>query len=240
LLDTPQLLVVYKPAGLSFHADQEGELGCVEAVREAQESGALPPGRLWGVHRLDRVTSGALVFAKSREAAGIVGGFFRDGAVEKLYIALSSRRPSKSQGEVVGDMAPSRRGAYKLLRSREDPARTRFTSSGVVGGRPGLRGFVLRPRTGRTHQLRVAMKALGAPVLGDALYADAGAAAQEERAYLHAAGLYIPPLAAGEPATRLLVPPEEGEEFLTESFKLWFSRQCSVDMLAPDVRTEST
>ena len=69
---------------------------------------------------------------------------------------------------------------------------------------------------------------------------DIMAAAQEERAYLHAAGLYIPPLAAGEPATRLLVPPEEGEEFLTEAFKLWFSRQCSVDMLAPDVRTEST
>lgn len=61
-----------------------------------------------------------------------------------------------------------RRGSWMLSRSTQDPAITRFTSAAVAGcdGRP-LRAFLLKPVTGRTHQLRVAMKSLGAPVLGD-------------------------------------------------------------------------
>lgn len=53
-----------------------------------------------------------------------------------------------------------------LARTTDDPAVTRFTSA-AVPGRPGVRAFLLKPETGRTHQLRVAMKSLGAPVLGD-------------------------------------------------------------------------
>lgn len=66
-----------------------------------------------------------------------------------------------------------RRGSWMLARTSSDPAITRFASTAVPGGRPGLRAFLLKPETGRTHQLRVALKSLGAPVLGDARYAQA-------------------------------------------------------------------
>lgn len=107
------------------------------------------------------------MLATSREAAGELVSAFRKRQVHKYYVALSDRKPSKKMGSVVGDMEKGRRGAWLLARTHADPAVTRFTSVGVPGGRPGLRAFLLKPETGRTHQLRVALKSLGAPVLGD-------------------------------------------------------------------------
>ncbi len=76
-----------------------------------------------------------------------------------------------------------------LLRTLGNPAVTRFDSVPLPGRRPGLRAYLLKPGTGRTHQLRVAMKSLGAPVLGDERYAAKAAASREERCYLHCAAL---------------------------------------------------
>ena len=224
VLETDRLLVVDKPPGMPFHADSNSD-GVMQAARALQESGALTySGRLHGVHRLDRGTSGLLLLAKDTETAGLLGHCLRAGTIRKLYVALSSRRPSKKMGEVRGDMARSRRGAWKLLRTCERPAVTQFVSSGCAGsdGTP-LRAFVLRPRTGRTHQLRVALKALGAPVLGDALYANSADAALESRMYLHAAALCVPPLAPGERAVEVALCPDAGAHFAAASFQDWFA-----------------
>jgi tRNA pseudouridine32 synthase / 23S rRNA pseudouridine746 synthase len=223
LLETPRLLVVDKPRGLSFHADETGAGGVLAVAREAQETGDLPGGRLYAVHRLDRVTSGCLVLARDAQSAGLLGRELRTHGLQKWYVALSARRPSKKMGAVVGDMLPARRGAWKLTRTSNDPARTLFVSSGVPGARSGLRGFVLRPLTGRTHQLRVAMKSLGAPVLGDELYADAVEARRESRAYLHACALHIPALEPGELPVAVLCPPPQEGEFGTPEFASWFA-----------------
>jgi tRNA pseudouridine32 synthase/23S rRNA pseudouridine746 synthase len=76
-----------------------------------------------------------------------------------------------------------------LARTSADPAITRFVSAAVPGRRPGLRAFLLRPETGRTHQLRVAVKSLGSPVLGDERYGQADRARLEARGYLHCAAM---------------------------------------------------
>ncbi len=219
LHESSRVLVVDKPAGVPFHATADS-LGVLQLLRA---SGDAQAHRLWPVHRLDRVTSGVLVFAKTREDAGLLSAAFRHGAVAKFYVALSARRPAKKMGTVAGDMAPSRRGAHKLQRTQERPATTRFVSSGVVGGARPLRGFVLRPLTGRTHQLRVAMKALGAPVLGDSLYAAAADARPEERAYLHAAAIRLPPLSADDAPVSVVCAPSSGTEFTSEAFAAWFA-----------------
>lgn len=156
----PGFFVVHKDPGLDFH-DRDGQPGLCSLVRLRVGDGVFP------VHRLDKATSGLLLLARSREWAATLAGLFRERAVEKYYIALSDLAPSKKQGLIQGDMIRSRRGSWKLARTMERPARTRFLSRSV---RPGLRLFVLKPLTGRTHQLRVAMKSLGAPILGDALY----------------------------------------------------------------------
>ncbi|KAL7545823.1 hypothetical protein ACHAWF_009172 [Thalassiosira exigua] len=169
-----RLLAIAKPPGVSHHDDPSaGELGMLSLIREKQggPNSSFPyPGRLHGVHRLDRVTLGILLLAKDLAAK------FRQGEVTKYYAALSGKEPrKKKQGWVRGEMVPGRRGSYKL-------------------------------HTGKMHQLRVAAKSLGLPILGDARYgggslpriaaadvdAEGGVAPGDwDRTYLHAAALHV-------------------------------------------------
>ncbi len=174
----PRFYVIDKAPGCSFHR-QDQEAGLFETFRDSL--GGEP---VWPVHRLDRVTSGLLLIARSEAVARELGEAFAQGQVEKRYIALSDRKPAKKQGLVKGDMEKGRGGAWRLLATRQSPAVTQFFSFSLV---PGIRLFVLRPHTGRTHQLRVALKSLGAPILGDPLYHPADyPQGQPDRAYLHA------------------------------------------------------
>jgi tRNA pseudouridine32 synthase/23S rRNA pseudouridine746 synthase len=104
---------------------------------------------------------------------------FQQRLIRKQYLAISDQKPSKKQGSVIGDMVRSRRGQWKLARSREHPAITRFTSVSLAAS---VRGYTLLPQTGKTHQLRVAMKSLSSPIIGDKRYGGSEA----ERLYLHA------------------------------------------------------
>lgn len=174
--DCADFLVIDKAPGTSVHRDGAAS-GLVEQI--AAEHGYA---QLYLVHRLDRLTSGLLLLAKSSAACAELAREFAERRVDKLYVALSDRRPSKKQGSVRGDMQRARDGAWRLARSMENPARTEFTSRSV---QPGLRLFALRPATGKTHQLRVALKSLGAPILGDRRYGGSDA----DRGYLHACGL---------------------------------------------------
>lgn len=170
--------------------------------------------------RLDSMSSGALILAKSPEAARETITAFRDHAVQKYYVAISDRKPSKKQGSVIGDMSRGRRGSWMLQRTSTNPSITRFTSVAVDGERQGLRALLLKPETGKTHQLRVAMKSLGAPVLGDVRYAQADVAKKEERGYLHCAAMRL--TVRGE-IHQVVCEPTEGVEFLTEGFKSVFN-----------------
>ena len=179
------------------------------------------------------MTSGALIFAKSPESARQIITAFREKAVEKYYVALSDRKPSKKQGSVVGDMTKARRGSFMLQRTVVNPSITRFLSTGVKtktvpseeqqqkqreGG--GLRAFLIKPETGKTHQIRVAMKSLGSPVLGDVRYANAEQASMEQRGYLHCCAMRFSIDGAQE---QVVCPPTDGAEFLTEEFQSVFT-----------------
>ncbi len=173
LLRHPDFVAINKPAGLCVHQD-----GAAESFtdRLAQQLGVA---RVWLLHRLDKPTGGVLLLALNPEAASVLAQQFAAHSMHKTYLALSSQKPAKKQGWVKGDMAKARRGAWKLLRTQHNPALTRFHSRSIA---PGLRLFVLQPLSGKTHQLRVAMKSLGSPILGDTLYGGQAA----ERLFLHA------------------------------------------------------
>lgn len=160
--------IISKHPEVDFHGS-----GFVESIKESLAC------ELYPVHRLDKVTSGLLVFAKSSEVARLLSEEFQAHRIRKLYLALSDKKPKKKQGLVKGDMDKSRRGTYKLLRSQENPAITRFNSTSLA---EGIRLYLLYPQTGRTHQLRVMMKSVGAPILGDTSYGGSSS----DRVYLHA------------------------------------------------------
>ena len=173
LLRHPDFVAINKPAGLCVHHD-----GAAESFTRllAQQLGVA---RVWLLHRLDKPTSGVLLLALNPEAASVLAQQFAGHSMHKTYLAISNQKPAKKQGWVKGDMAKARRGAWKLLRTQQNPALTRFHSRSIA---PGLRLFVLQPLSGKTHQLRVAMKSLGSPISGDTLYGGQAA----ERLFLHA------------------------------------------------------
>ncbi|TDR82713.1 TIGR01621 family pseudouridine synthase [Paludibacterium purpuratum] len=200
----PRFFLIDKSPGVSFHRHGE-EAGLVESVRAAL-------GPVWPVHRLDRMTSGLLLLARSPDAARQLASALAERRIDKRYLALSDRKPAKKQGLIRGDMEKGRGGAWRLLPSRQHPAETRFLSTSLA---PGVRVFFLKPLTGRTHQLRVALKSLGAPIIGDPLYHPASAE-PVDRGYLHAWWLRFE--LDGE-VFAFECAPQQGALFLREDFR---------------------
>ncbi|QIM63359.1 RNA pseudouridine synthase [Pasteurellaceae bacterium Orientalotternb1] len=166
-------VIIHKPVGVSVHRDEQA-VGLTEKM-----ANQLGVEQVWLVHRLDKLTSGLLILALNKTAATTFYHLFEQHQIHKTYWAISTRKPKKKQGRIVGDMARTRNGAWKLCQSCENPAITQFTSHSLA---PNLRKFVLLPKTGKTHQLRVAMRSLGSAILGDELYGGE----PSDRMYLHA------------------------------------------------------
>ena len=171
-------LVAHKPNDINFHS--EGEAGFIAMLSKNLNTPLFP------VHRLDKMTSGLLLIARSSEIAALFGEMFEKRQVEKYYLALSLRKPKKKQGWIKGDMEKSRRGSYKLLTTHNNPAITQFISASVG---PHQRLYLIKPHTGKTHQIRVALKSIGSAIAGDQRYAHKDEAVKEDRGYLHAYGL---------------------------------------------------
>jgi tRNA pseudouridine32 synthase/23S rRNA pseudouridine746 synthase len=188
LFQNQHIYALFKPPGMPFHntastaTDALNTLAYEEGV-VAQAKHLLNDEHVFPVHRLDKMTSGLMVFARHADANRTLSMALQARQIEKYYLALSLAKPKKKQGAVIGDMQKSRSGSYKLSRTSDNPAVTRFFASAVSqdADKP-LWLFALKPETGKTHQLRVAMKALGSPVLGDQRYGGAKAS----RGYLHA------------------------------------------------------
>jgi len=123
------------------------------------------------VHRLDKPTSGLLLCSKNSQAASVLSQAFQNRDIEKYYLAISMGKSLKKQGLVCGDMQRTRNGNWKLSKAASAPAITQFFSYGLINiaGSKG-RLFILKPHTGKTHQLRVALKTIAAPILGDKRY----------------------------------------------------------------------
>lgn len=198
--ESERLLVINKPPGIAHHDDDMGTPGIVTRIRE--QLGV----RVWGVHRLDRVTSGILVMAKDAELAKDLTCAFAAGDISKVYFGISAKRPTKKkQGWVQGGMVRSRDKSWKLTRDSHNYAKTRFFTAPIRSkDDDALTLLLFRPFTGKTHQLRVAAKSMGMPLLGDPIYKDGSATSSEttpmaDRTYLHASGILLPPLPGNNP-----------------------------------------
>jgi 23S rRNA-/tRNA-specific pseudouridylate synthase len=162
-------------ARISFEAALRELTGCASLV---------------AVHRLDRETSGVVLFAKTPDAAARLGTAFAEGRVAKRYVAVVAPVPELERFEVsgyLGRVLHPRRYAFALSDAPRDGWRwshTRFERRDVAGDRAR---FDCVPTTGRTHQLRVHLAACGTPIVGDVVYGGAAA----ERLMLHAAELAI-------------------------------------------------
>jgi 23S rRNA pseudouridine955/2504/2580 synthase len=182
-------LVLDKPTGLASHGGSGVSLGAIELLRAAR-----PDARSLGlVHRLDRDTSGCLVIAKRQAALKRLQAQFREGTVQKVYLALLVGKLRGAERVVDAPLLTTeRRGGERHVRvdAAGKSARTRFAVEERFPGATLARVTLL---TGRTHQIRVHAAHIGLPVAGDERYGvspdPVAAGAGLARLFLHAASI---------------------------------------------------
>ena len=164
-------VAVNKPAGLATIPGR-GEVDSV-LERLGEQSGLPSSGtcdpRLRVVHRLDKDTSGILLFAKNIEAQRHVSHQFQNNLVEKQYLALVAGRPTESAGEIDAPLAPHPTNPKRMAVAKHGgrPARTAWKVEELFRNYALLR---VLPKTGKTHQIRVHLKHVGLPLAVDPLY----------------------------------------------------------------------
>ena len=210
LADNARWLVVNKPAGIAAipARDESPE----QSLRHRLQTQLGCP--LWVVHRLDRDTSGVMIFARDADAHRALNLAFQHGKVGKSYLAWTLGVPDPEQGRIEvplhtarkGKMRPAAKGEAGAIQARTDYAlEQRWRLDHAWIGR--LR---CQPRTGRQHQIRVHLRSRDCPILQDALYGMATLKAPYDqlpisRLALHAAAVEVPAV-LDVPAERVEAP----------------------------------
>ena len=216
------LLVINKPAGLSLATRRDEPLAAARRLFSAlpvaeQRTAAAISDTLLLVHRLDVGTSGLVVLARDASTHRQLAEAFATRRVKKTYAALVWGRPLPRSGCLSWPLGPDRNDRRRM---RVDPAGRAAISEYLVLGGPRFASLVmLRPATGRTHQLRVHLAHAGYPIVGDDLYggprhrgvrdATVRRALQPGHPLLHAWRLAIPALGGRAPLTLEAAPPPE-------------------------------
>lgn len=207
LHDRDGVVAVNKPAWLPVQGTRASQRISLEAILAER---LRCPG-LRAAHRLDRQTSGVLLFARDAKRAAFLGRALEDRRVAKTYLAWVAPPPEKDTWTVQGPLGPTKTGKryrFELRAASAPDARESETHFRVVA-RTEARALVeCRPITGRTHQLRVHLAASGSPIVGDDLYGPdflEDAASSAERIQLHAAALRMR-LSPGAAETELRAP----------------------------------
>jgi 23S rRNA pseudouridine1911/1915/1917 synthase len=192
-----ELLVVDKPAGVVVHPARGHWTGTLAQALSGRAAGGEEPWRAGIVHRLDRDTSGLLVVAKSDATHRALKALLAGRRMRREYLALVDGHPEARSGTVDAPIGRHRRDRALMSVDTDQPreARTHFEIERLLPAASLLRVVL---ETGRTHQIRVHMAAIGHPVCGDPQYGVRGRYGLS-RQFLHAERLALEHPVTGEP-----------------------------------------
>ena len=186
-------------------------------------------GEIFVVHRIDRETSGLIVFAKTAEAHASLNRQFEGREVEKIYHAIVLGTPLQKKGTIDAPLSESSR-QKGMMRVDEKEGKESITEYSVQEEFKGYALVEARPKTGRTHQIRVHLQSIGTPILGDQKYGGGEGfylsqvksgykGVEEEKPLLHRTALHVASLAflhplSGEPLQFSLPLPKDMKSVL--------------------------
>jgi len=181
LYEDGELIAVNKPAGVNTQRTPYQLKGTLEywVSEYFRQQGSSEPARV--IHRLDRGTSGVMLFPKHRRAAAWLSARFHDNLMEKCYWALVAGRPDQAEWTVDGAIGKVASARYGIM----EGGRSAVTAFSLLASSGGFSLVGARPHTGRTHQIRVHLESSGLPIVGDATYGGLPAV----RMMLHCAAL---------------------------------------------------
>lgn len=203
------MLVINKPPGIPVHKGK-GDGENIEKYFHHLQFGLPNPPSL--AHRLDKETSGCLVLGRHRQALATLGKLFELGRIDKTYWAIVDGTPKEPQGLIdipMRPIEPDKKWKWRMMAAPDgQPAQTEYTVIRSLGDKTWVE---LRPKTGRTHQLRVHCSAMGWPIIGDYFY---GTETPDRRLMLHAHSITIPLYPKKDPITVVAEPPPHMKPFL--------------------------
>jgi 23S rRNA pseudouridine1911/1915/1917 synthase len=212
IFEDGRVIVVDKAQGMVTHPGAGNRRGTLAnaALFIARRGSAPSPNsgpalRAGIVHRLDKDTSGVIVVAKDLDAQVFLAGQFKERLARKEYLAVTRGVPVPASGRITDRLGrdPRERKRFAAVSEGGKVAVTDYrilASWGVAGRGEGYALVSLRPRTGRTHQLRVHMAGLGSPILGDPIYGRKDGRFPEATLMLHAHRLSVTLPGGGSPS----------------------------------------
>ncbi|OAQ20271.1 RluA family pseudouridine synthase [Thermosulfurimonas dismutans] len=194
LYEDNHLLAIEKPGGLLIQGDRTGDPTLLEAAKAYLKEKYRKPGGVYLglVHRLDRVTSGVVLLAKTSKAAARLSEVFREGGVRKAYLAVVEGHLSEEAGIMKAYLRwDARLGRTLVSETPREGFRKAVTGFKVVGRFKGSTALLLFPETGRKHQLRAQLAHIGHPVMGDRRYGSRRRVLSGKAILLHALALAL-------------------------------------------------
>ena len=173
LYEDNHIIIVNKRAGEIVQGDKTGDIPISETVKAYIKEKYQKPGNVFlGVtHRLDRPVSGVVVFARTDKGLSRMNEIFREGKVQKTYLAITSNRPPEDEGElrhwIVRNETQNKSYAYESDKPSGKEARLRYK---IVGHSSNYYLLAIRLLTGRHHQIRCQLAKIGCPIKGDLKY----------------------------------------------------------------------
>lgn len=200
------LVAVNKPAGIPVAGEETGSITLLEMVRHWNAARQVEgkKGYCVPIHFLDRPVSGVVLFALSSKAAGRLNALFRNRNIHKTYVALASPPPHKGHATLEHWLIKDRDDNRAIVSHGETKDAKKCTLSyRVIGTAANTALLEVKPITGRSHQIRAQMAAIGSPLMGDVKYG--ARTTWEKRVALHAARLeFNHPV--GDKTMKLLAP----------------------------------
>lgn len=226
IYEDEHLLIINKPPGMVVHPAPGHPTGTFANALLGHCQGKVPgddPIRPGIVHRLDKDTSGLLIGAKTLPAHQKLIEMFSQRKIEKLYLAVCSGRPPNGLIQAPIGRNPINRKEMAVI----SDGRESMTEIQTAAFNEQLSLILAKPRTGRTHQIRVHLKHIGCPILGDIIYGSErlNKSLQPERLLLHAYRLNFPHPITDMPM-RLSAP-------IPDDLKFWMRRLCGPALCAP-------
>lgn len=165
------VIAVFKPAGLLTQGDSSGDVSLLELTKAYLKEKYRKSGNVFLglVHRLDRPASGVVVFGRTSKAASRLSEQFRSRSVEKKYLAWVEGSPTRASGTLNHHLLEGEKRVLAFDEPREGtkPARLDYRS---VAEKGGITLLEIELHTGRKHQIRAQLSAMGTPILGDTRY----------------------------------------------------------------------